>query len=602
MFRRLERHSTSFFLVALLAVAGGVVLADYHAAQRLAAERLVVHTHDVLSELDAAVASLSDAESEVRGYALSGNEELVTSFERAAVLAEEHLANAGTLDASDPLQRERVDALALASGRALATMRAFVHARRSGTMDSSALAREVEASEAGISEIRDSVRALERDERGLLAAREVALDLSVRHTSWAVFALGVASMVMLVIAYLTAWQALRRERVAERRSLEANHELRLRVADLVGREREIAGLQELSEALQICLTSEEAHTAIALIIPGLVETCTGGFLAVASSARGSMERVASWGTLAGDDSVAVIASGDCCALRGGRPYVVQAGSGHLRCAHVPEGVRDYVCLPLVAHGESLGVLHVALAPIDEEPDAGADVLNRADDEPAYFRDSYEWPAPGHDGARLALLRRAGGQIAVTLANLALRERLERQSIRDPLTNAFNRRYFDESLDRDLLRARRNGRGLSLVLFDIDHFKSVNDKHGHDAGDEVLRAVARILHQGVRGADVVCRYGGEEFAIILPEIAPDVALGRIQSILAACRSHRVVLGKGGAVGVTISAGIAHFSPGESGVELTRRADAALYAAKRAGRDRLVEADAGESNAEAETLSV
>ena len=602
MIQRLERHATVIFVVALLTIAGGVALANYRAARRLSAERLVLHKHDILSELDAAVSELNEAESKERGYALSGNESLVASFERASLRVEEHLANASALDADNQLQKRRIDNLALASRRALADMRAAIDARRSGSLDSAALAHEIEADEAIISSIRDSVNALERDERRLLAMRRQALDASSRHTFWAVFVLGATSMAMLAVAYLTARSALRRALLAEHRKVEANHQLSLRVTELTRREREIGGLQRLSEALQLCLTSDEAHAAVARIVPALAETSRGGFLAVIDASSGCVERVATWGTLADDDSAGTMASEDCCALRSGRPYVVRGEDGRLRCAHVSSAIRDYVCLPLLAHGETLGILHVTLASGEAGRDSIDESTMQHDDEVTALYESNEWPGPGHDSARLALLRRAGGQIAVALANLALRERLEQQSIRDPLTGAFNRRYFEESLRSEVLRANRNGRGLALVMFDIDHFKQVNDKYGHDAGDEVLRNVADVLHRAVREGDVVCRYGGEEFAVLLPEIPTEAARQRAQSIVDACRSRRVVLGKGRAGQVTVSAGLAHLLAGEGGAELIRRADTALYAAKHAGRDRLVEASSEESPSVVESHSM
>ncbi len=601
MIQRLERHATLIFVVALLTIAGGVALANYRAARRLSAERLVLHTHDILSEIDAAVSELNEAEAKERGYALSGDESLVASFERASMRVEEHLANAIVLDADHDLQKRRLENLALAGRRALATMRATINERRPGSLDSVALAHEIEADEEVISSIRDSVDALERDERALLATRRRALDATSRHTFWAVFALGATSMAMLAVAYLTARSALRRALLAERRTVEANHELSLRVTELMRREHEITGLQRLSEALQLCLTSDEAHAAVARIIPSLVEASHEGFLAVANASTGCVERAAAWGALADDDSVGTMAAEDCCALRSGRPYVVRGEDGRLRCAHVSSTVRDYACLPLLAHGETLGILHVTLAPGEASRDSiDVSTIQHGDDVAALY-ESNEWPGTGRDSAHLALLRRAGGQIAVALANLALRERLEQQSVRDPLTGAFNRRYFEESLRKEILRASRNGRGLGLVMLDIDHFKQVNDQYGHDAGDEVLRSVADVIHRAVREADVVCRYGGEEFAVLLPEISTEVARQRAQSIVDACRSRRVVLGAGRAGQVSISAGLAHLSAGEGGSELIRRADTALYAAKHAGRDRLVEASSDESPSVVESHS-
>ena len=253
---------------------------------------------------------------------------------------------------------------------------------------------------------------------------------------------------------------------------------------------------------------------------------------------------------------------DCCALRGGRTYLVRRDVPRRRCAHVTGGAdRDYACFPLAAHGETLGVLQL------------------------------DWPA-GTDPGRLAqadtlaLVESVSEQIAVALANLALRQRLRQQSIRDGLTGAFNRRYLDECLEREISRARRRGQPLGVLMLDVDHFKRLNDTYGHEAGDAVLRDVGQALLQSVRTEDVVCRYGGEEFAILLPEIDAAMLMVRADAILATLRGMHTRFGGHDVGPVTASVGIATYPEhGLSGADLIRRADAALYEAKRAGRDRV-----------------
>src|SRR6266702_823273 len=172
--------------------------------------------------------------------------------------------------------------------------------------------------------------------------------------------------------------------------------------------------------------------------------------------------------------------------------------------------------------------------------------------------------------------------------LEQRERkLQEQAISDPLTGLYNRRYLSEFLPRELVRSRRNATPVAVMLIDLDHFKRVNDSFGHEAGDIVLKAIAALLKGKVRGSDMACRYGGEEFALILPETNLDTALRRAEVIrLAIARldlSHAgTSLGK-----ITTSLGIALFPDhGEDSDALLRVADVALYGAKGAGRDRIV----------------
>jgi diguanylate cyclase (GGDEF)-like protein len=170
--------------------------------------------------------------------------------------------------------------------------------------------------------------------------------------------------------------------------------------------------------------------------------------------------------------------------------------------------------------------------------------------------------------------------------LRLRESLRDQSIRDPLTGLFNRRFMQESLDRELQRARRKGRPLAVIFIDIDHFKRFNDVFGHDAGDAVLRAFAQLMTSFFRGDDVICRYGGEEFALILPESNEQDAALRMSQFGARVKGMVVVHEDKPLDQISVSVGIAAFPEHGPSIEtLLRAADQALYVSKREGRDRI-----------------
>lgn len=166
----------------------------------------------------------------------------------------------------------------------------------------------------------------------------------------------------------------------------------------------------------------------------------------------------------------------------------------------------------------------------------------------------------------------------------LRDKLGEQAIRDGLTGLFNRRYLDETLVRDLSRAKREGYALAVVMLDIDHFKRVNDTYGHAAGDEVLKAIAKLLRSGARESDVVCRYGGEEFLIALPHMSAEQAAVRVETWRSTFQTQLIRHGEF-AIQVTFSAGIAAYPVhGGDTDSLVARADQALYHAKEHGRNR------------------
>ena len=176
----------------------------------------------------------------------------------------------------------------------------------------------------------------------------------------------------------------------------------------------------------------------------------------------------------------------------------------------------------------------------------------------------------------------------------LRQNLEsvrRESLTDPLTGIPNRKAFDNELQKSIDRAAKHDEPVCLVMCDIDHFKVFNDTWGHQTGDQVLRLVANCISENVKGRDTAARYGGEEFAIILPQTLLGDAVNLADQFRTKVESKKLVKKSTGDIlgAITISLGVAVYAPGETGIELTARADSCLYAAKRTGRNRVVSED-------------
>jgi diguanylate cyclase (GGDEF)-like protein len=259
--------------------------------------------------------------------------------------------------------------------------------------------------------------------------------------------------------------------------------------------------------------------------------------------------------------VKVFDSSSCWALRTGHPHLVVAGDSTAPCAHAAGLKNTYLCIPILAQGEALGILHF-----------------QATDE-----------APALADSELSLKTTFAGQVGLSVANIRLREALRSQSIKDPLTGLYNRRYLEETLEREIRRAVRSEQALGVLMLDLDHFKKFNDTYGHDAGDTVLRETASFLSKSIRAEDIVCRFGGEEFVVILPTAELNNAHARAERIRSKLRE-LTVLHQGQSLGiVTVSVGVAALPEhGTSPRELLDAADAALYRAKREGRDRVVDA--------------
>ena len=185
----------------------------------------------------------------------------------------------------------------------------------------------------------------------------------------------------------------------------------------------------------------------------------------------------------------------------------------------------------------------------------------------------------------------GSQASIALENARLHRLVERQASTDGLTELPNRRHFEEALDGEITRAERFGGGLALVLADLDDFKQVNDRYGHQAGDDVLRAFSDILRTTVREIDLPARYGGEEFAVLLPQTDMEGAHRLAERLRRSLASRPMSAGPGSLVAVTASFGVAAFPDAPTPAALFATADDALYRAKRQGKNCVVRADAG-----------
>ena len=339
----------------------------------------------------------------------------------------------------------------------------------------------------------------------------------------------------------------------------ANDRLMLWGQELEHRNAEINLLGQMGDLLQSCNTSAEAHAGFQVFAKQLFPDDSGTLLVFGESGQ-MVEAVAAWGDKPPGESV--FSTEDCWGLRRGRAHGRTDIEAGLRCRHVADGRAAYLCVPMMAHGAALGVLHLLLA--SPEPE--------------------RWDARQHLGVRV------GEHLGLALAKLKLQETLQHLSVRDPLTGLFNRRYMEESLARELRRAERQGKMLGVLMVDIDHFKSFNDTFGHDAGDALLRELGTFLQRRIRAGDIACRYGGEEFTILLQDASQETSRQRAEEIREAAKRLQIHHGQRVLDPVTLSLGVATFPQnGANRDTLMQSADVALYRAKQEGRDRVCVAE-------------
>ena len=324
------------------------------------------------------------------------------------------------------------------------------------------------------------------------------------------------------------------------------------------RNRSVALISQMNDDLQVCKTLDETSPLIALYMRRLFPDNPGAVFLINES-RSLVELLVEWG---GSGIEPVFTREECWALRKGKLHIVDGPGTGVLCKHVAAGTDASMCVPMIAQGDVLGMTHLRTAP----PQEG---VTRP------LESSRE------------LMTALSDDLALNLSSIRSREALRHQSVRDPLTRLFNRRYMLESLERELARARRRNLNIAVVMTDVDHFKHYNDTYGHLAGDAVLAGIGKFLLTNLRTEDIACRYGGEELALIMPDVDPAALMHRLDGIrekIAALQFEYLSQQLGT---VTLSLGVAVFpTHGDTAEGLLQAADAALYVAKKAGRNRVV----------------
>lgn len=323
-------------------------------------------------------------------------------------------------------------------------------------------------------------------------------------------------------------------------------------------EHELAYINKLNDLLQTCKHTTEAYDII-LFIAQMIFNHLSGALVLFNPKSKHVDTTRQWGNdqLLKSD----FAETDCWALRKRANYLVNDSAEDLVCYHYKHTPRSYMCLPLILQNGSTGIL----------------ILHSA-----------------HENAinqhQQQLATSFCEVIQLSLSNIQLRETLYEQSIHDPLTGLYNRRYLDETLTRELIRMSRDKTPLCVAMLDLDGFKNFNDSNGHDAGDEVLKLVGNILNEKFNDLDIACRYGGEEFIIVLSNMDLATAHTKLEQVREAVKKMDIIFQGQRLPQITISIGLVEApTQGIAAKDIINAADQALYSAKHGGRDKIVSVD-------------
>ena len=340
---------------------------------------------------------------------------------------------------------------------------------------------------------------------------------------------------------------------------QANKKLEAWVQELEQRTREMTLLSEMGDILRACVTTEEVYEVIVRISQEIFPV-QGGALFVIGPLRNIVEAVAEWGDTS--QLELTFTPDECWALRRGRVHWVEDTRVGLLCKHLHSPPpRGYLCVPMMAQSETVGVLHLTQPEDTQMPEAKQ---------------------------RLAMAM--AEHVAMALSNLRLHETLRNQSIRDQLTGLFNRSFMEESLDLELRRVARTQHPLSVIMLAIDDFQLISENYGLDVGDSILRRTAMMLQANVRKGDIACRYSGHTFAVVLSHSSFEISQARAESLCDLSRALEILYQNEQAGHITASVGLAVFpGHGQTVETLLRSAEAALNRARGSGGDCVVVAN-------------
>lgn len=515
-------------------------------------KQLVEHTFEVINTLQDTISDLKDVQGSVRGYVITGLEEYLAPYYIALPQIDDNIVKLSGMVSDNPEQIKRMKFLQeLVTSRVHIAQETLEIYKTRGQK----AAFEKIKSGAGKREM-DEIRVVSAEmvavENNLLDKRRVGTENSSRLTMIA-GALGVAICLVILI---TVFSIVHSE---TRRRAETEDALRDAMSKMERHTEETILVSRMGDYLRGCRDRHEVYDVIANSMPTLFPASFGS-ISIFNNSRNMLMPALTWGMLPQGVELEFEYE-SCWALRQGRGHLATPDNSAPICPHLEHVEKNYVsfCLPMQAQGETIGQIYFGALAAD-----------------AKYVGAHE----------MGMMRRITEQISLAIANLNLQQALREQSIKDPLTKLFNRRYLEETLTREIARAARHQLPIAVLIMDIDFFKKVNDTYGHDGGDAVLVAFAKMLGTKIRKEDMACRLGGEEFVLVLPAASVDLAKTRAEDICKNTRDLRIKH-QNQVITITVSIGVAMFpEDGTTPEDILQNADVALYKAKREGRDQAV----------------
>ncbi|MEH2398074.1 diguanylate cyclase [Nostoc sp.] len=341
---------------------------------------------------------------------------------------------------------------------------------------------------------------------------------------------------------------------AQRSLTDLNRQLEEKTLELEAKKRELIYLSDMADMLYSCEFEDEVYQVVALTCSKLFPNMSGCINIIANS-KNYVQINSTWGSEI--SSKEVFSLSDCWALRRGKLNLFSPCNAGLMCSHlIPPVSGAHLCVPFFGQGEVIGILHInALEEISREDQQITEIIART--------------------------------LGIALNNLSIKQRLTYDSLRDGMTQLFNQSYMQNITEQRLAEAERSGQPLSVIFLDIDNFKSYNSHYGHMTANIVLQELAKLLLKSIRSFDIACRWGGEEFVIVMPNMTLETLRKRVEQLRVDVEQMQLKDGDQILKSITASFGIAVSEPGITVKDLLNRANQAMLEAKRTGKNRVME---------------
>ncbi|MEH1942533.1 MAG: diguanylate cyclase [Nostoc sp.] len=341
---------------------------------------------------------------------------------------------------------------------------------------------------------------------------------------------------------------------AQRSLTDLNQQLEEKARELEAKKRELIYLSDMADMLYSCESEDEVYQVVALTCSKLFPNMSGCIYIIANS-KNYVQMNSIWG----DEKISkeIFSQSECWALRRGKLNLLSPRSSGLMCSHLIQPViGTHLCVPFFGQGEVAGVLHIyALEEISPEKQQITEIIART--------------------------------LGIALNNLSIKQRLTYDNLRDGMTQLFNQNYMQTIMEQRLAEAERSGQPLSVIFLDIDNFKSYNSRYGHVTANIVLQGLAKLLLKSIRSFDIPCRWGGEEFVIVMPNMSLETLRKRVEQLRVDVQQMQLRDGDRILESITASFGIAVSESGITVKDFLNRANQAMLEAKRTGKNRVME---------------